>query len=315
MSLALCMQQPPQNQNTQLNIQNELYGRCVIDFFQFQSEYDGVDITTDLLLSNAEKEATATIVAREPGILAGYKELEYWIAQEKIPVKFGWGIKEGEKFEAKSALLSITGPIATILKTERIILNFLSRLCGIATVTQKICAQTQDTVYIAATRKTLWGMLDKKAVSIGGGLSHRLGLFDAVLAKENHLSALKNGVRTAAQKIIAALVNSPEKLGSFWEIEVETVTEFQEVLEEFENIVCPIPGVILLDNFTPEAISALLQKIDKQKLHRNGIWLEASGGITLENVSAFAKSGVDVLSLGMLTHTPKPIDLSLQIEQ
>lgn len=296
-----------------LTMQNASYRDFVQEFFQWQLNADGADLTTNALIEDPKKIVTASITAREVGVLAGREEVEVFGAQFFPDISYNWQSAEAQEFGENQKILSLSGGIDDILRAERIVLNVLSRMCGIATITKRMKALLPSDVALAATRKTLWGMMDKKAVSVGGGLSHRLGLFDAVLAKENHLAFLSHGAKTAAERIVDISQSHPEQLGAFWEIEVEDADEFGAVWSEVCAANISVPGVIMLDNFTPDEIGAVLGGLGTERVGRN-IFFEASGGITLDNCGEYGASGVDIISSGFLTHTPRPIDLSLRME-
>ena len=188
-----------------------------------------------------------------------------------------------------------------MLKLERTLLNVLARLCGIATLTAQMVTAAFP-CHIAATRKTLYGRLDKRAVSVGGGLTHRLTLADAPMFKDTHFE----GVGRCWGGVLEALTKLPRTL-PFVTIEARKIDRLEALVAELPTD-APWPIFLLLDNFSPEEIEVALAKFDRPP----HVYFEASGGITLKNVSAYAKSGVDVLSVGALTHTVRPCDLSLQ---
>ena len=178
----------------------------------------------------------------------------------------------------------------------------LQRMCGIATETATIIEKIEhDKPQIAATRKTLWGLLDKKAVAVGGGLTHRLNLSDGILVKDNHLLAL------SAKEIIQKVLQTNQT--TLIEIEVETEDHLRELVEEFSKKDSPHALAILLDNFTPHEVKKVLERIPSHPR----IMYEASGGITPENIGDWTQTGVDVLSLGALTHSSKAANLSLDL--
>lgn len=251
----------------------------------------GGDVTSNRLIPSGAR-ANAVILARESGIFCGtpfLKEL-FRIADPKLKANFL--IREGRPFRKNQTVVRLEGKVRSILKAERVALNFLGRLSGIATLTAAYVERVRGTrAKIFDTRKTtpLLREFEKYAVKSGGGINHRFGLYDAVLVKENHrrfgnLSKL----RTAK--------------GNF-EIEVRNLKELSEALALG-------PRVILFDNFSPARLkeaAGLVRKVNPR------IILEASGGITLANVRAFAAAGVDRLSSGALTHSPRSLDFSLLI--
>ncbi len=250
------------------------------------------DVTSRLLIP-AGARAKAVIVAREKGIFCGtpfIREL-FRIADPELKVKFG--IPEGKSFRKGQAVVRLEGKARSILKAERVTLNFLGRLSGIATLThayvERICG---NKARVFDTRKTtpLLREFEKYAVKTGGGKNHRMGLYDAVFVKENH-------------RRFGNLAKLRRVSGNF-EIEVRNLKELSEAL-------VLNPRVILFDNFSPvrlkEAVT-LVRQVNPR------ILLEASGGITLGNISRFAATGVDRISSGALTHSAPAIDFSLLIK-
>ena len=191
------------------------------------------------------------------------------------------------RIEKGDAIIKLVGGIKTILKLERTILNILQRMSGIATQTAhlvKLCPH----VLICPTRKTQWGLLDKKAVTVGGGGTHRLGLYDWILIKDNHLKISNFEFRI---------------LNKFWEIEVKNE-------KELKKAIALKPDVIMFDNFKPNQIKKLIKILHEKHPQ---IIFEASGGINEETIKNYSQTGVDVISLGALTHSTKALDISLDI--
>jgi len=295
------MKKLPHDQSTFLKKTNPDWARQVHNFFLGKLQADGNDLTTQVLLDGTGQ-AVGKILARESGVLAGREELEIFL--EKFNCK--WHLRDGEHFQKNQMLLEITAPAQDLLKSERVILNFLGRMCGVATLTREFSAKLEKSVFLAATRKTLWGALDKKAVSVGGGLTHRLNLQSAILVKENHIAVLQSNwgkIRRRLERF--DLENSPPDF--FWEIEVESAQQFSQVLANLPQT--KAPGVIMFDNFQPATISSLLQEMENPP----NIFFEASGNIGPENFLAFARTGVHVLSCGFLTENAVSADLSLRL--
>lgn len=275
------------NQKERLTIKNRDYLRQVkffTDFFLSEDLAGEGDITTNLTIKQ-NKKVKAQITAKESGILAGLEEIEWLLTTYNLLLitykKDSRQIKRGDK------LISITGGIKDILKLERTALNILSRMSGIATQTNKLVKKSKGKALICPTRKTQWGLLDKKAVTLGGGGTHRLGLYDFVLIKDNHLANIHNS------KFIIP--------NSFWEIEADTPAQ----AKKFSKL---NPGAIMLDNFSPLQIKKTIPKLNPK------IIIEASGGINESNIAEYAKTGVDVISLGALTHSTKALDVSLELK-
>lgn len=256
------------------------------------------DITTRATVIS-EKECSAEIICRNGGIIAGqsvaaevFKSLEKSIYYNKL-------VQDGEKVESGARIASLNGRAWAVLAGERTALNILGRCSGIATLTGIYVAETADTgTKITETRKTAPGLryLDKAAVVAGGGVNHRYGLHDAFLIKENHITAV-GGIVEAIEACRAYAA----KYGRF-RIMVEA-----ESFEDFLKAQGAGPDRILLDNMTPDEISRCISS------RLEGIELEATGGITLDNIREYAETGVDYISIGALTHSVKVLDLSLII--
>ncbi|MBI3313639.1 MAG: carboxylating nicotinate-nucleotide diphosphorylase [Candidatus Omnitrophica bacterium] len=250
------------------------------------------DITSRILISPAAK-GRAVIFAREKGVLCGIPVAEelFRLVDPHLRPKFF--IQEGRPFRKNKKIAEIEGPVLSLLKAERTVLNFFGHLSGIATLTRRFVERVKrDPVLVLDTRKTtpLWRELEKYAVRVGGGKNHRMGLYDAVFVKENHrpygnLERLK-------------------KFSGKFEIEVRNIKELKEALKLH-------PRVILFDNFSP---LNLRRGVQIARHAHPQIILEASGGITLENVVHYAAMGVDWISIGSLTHSVKSIDFSLLIK-
>ena len=256
----------------------------------------GGDLTTDAIVDSS-RSATARIVARRGGTIAGVPIalLAFRLLDGRIEANVRIG--EGERAEPGAIVTEISGSARAILTGERTALNLLCRLCGIATATRTLvdlCSGTR--ARIADTRKTTPGLrvLERYAVACGGGSNHRFGLDDGVLIKDNHL-ALTGSIRNA---VAAARARVGHMLKI--EVEVESVEQLREALAE------PIDAV-LLDNMTPGALAEAVRIVDGR------IVAEASGGVTQENVAEIARTGVDVISVGWLTHSAPALDLSLDV--
>ena len=244
----------------------------------------------------------AEIVAHENGIAAGIEEIA--VLAKSLDLKLEANVTDGDIFKATQAIIKLTGNARTVLTAERTILNLLSRMSGIATATRKLTEKIKEAklpTRIAATRKTAPGLLffDKKAVQIGGGDPHRLHLDDLILVKDNHIAIV--GSAEAAVKKARANVSFTKKI----EVEVKEPEEAAKAAEAGADI-------IMLDNFTPKMVRQTIDLL-RQRGHLEKITLESSGGITAENILEYASTGVNVLSLGEITHSVKSIDLSLDI--
>ncbi len=290
----------------QLTLANDRYQKLVHDLIVWLLESDQVthDATTKALFSK-EQIAKARIITRQQITVAGLEEIIYLI-QTFTTLQYTSLCKDGDRVEAGQLLIEIQGNIKEILAFERIILNILQRLSGIATETNNIISQIKQLTinhqpFIAATRKTIWGLLDKKAVAMGGGLTHRLDLSDGILVKDNHLMLIS--ASDALQTLLKQVENT------LIEIEVEDEQTLKQLVTLFTQTTTDNVLAILLDNFSPEKAKNVLSQLSPQP----NIIFEASGGITDENIIEWAGTGVDIISLGALTHSSKAADLSLEI--
>ena len=257
------------------------------------------DLTTDFFVSK-NQQATARIVAHERAILAGTETAAEVFRRVDSAVEITVVKNDGSEIDAGDSVIELRGQARSILRAERVALNFLQRLSGIATLTRKfVDAAGTDHVKILDTRKTTPGLraLEKAAVVAGGGANHRFGLFDMVLLKDNHLivSAGFAAVAKAVQKFRETRPNV--------RIEVEA-----DALEQVRSFL-QVDGidVILLDNMKPAQIREAIA------LGKDKVKFEASGGVTLKNIRQIAATGVDYISIGALTHSPRAIDFSLEL--
>lgn len=254
------------------------------------------DVTTDALI-DPEARGAWTVRAREPGVIAGLDAatLSAWMIDPDI--QFTVSVPDGGKVKTGETVLQIEGAARSVLMAERTMLNFIGRLSGIATLTrQYVDAVDGMGVIIACTRKTTPGLraLEKRAVRLGGGGAHRYGLDDAMLIKDNHIAAA-GGVAKAleAARLHAAHLTAIE-------IEVDSLDQLRQALPY-------APSAILLDNFSLTDLKTAVKLAKGQSL------LEASGGVTMETVFAIAETGVDVISVGALTHSAPSLDVGLDV--
>jgi nicotinate-nucleotide pyrophosphorylase (carboxylating) len=252
------------------------------------------DITTDAIVP-PEARGEAEIVLREAGVVAGLDLAEAAFKALDRGARFARLVADGAKVAAGTAVARVSGKTRALLTAERTALNFLGRLSGIATLTARYVAAVEGTgARIACTRKTAPGLriFDKYAVRAGGGVNHRFGLYDAVLVKDNHIAAA-GGLAKALQKL-------RERAGQVKiEVEVDTLAQLEAALR------FPIDAV-MLDNMD---VAMLKQAVE---LAKGRVEIEASGGVSLENVREIAETGVDVISVGALTHSPRNLDSSLE---
>ena len=274
-----------------------------------QEDIGHEDITTLFTIPYHFK-TEAVIIAKEKGILCGMDIAKAVFKERGKKVFFKAFVEDGEPFRSNQRIASIKGDARVVLSAERVALNFLSLFSGIATTTKEFVNRCRGTkAEILDTRKTTPNLrvLEKYAVRIGGGLNHRKSLGEAILIKDNHLRAGKfmRNNRLDAVKM-AKCISYVRTLPSVKvEIEVET-------LEDFKAIIKYKPDVVMLDNFDIKNMRKAVKFRDKNFTH---VKLEASGGVRLENVRQIAKSGVDFISIGSLTHSPKAVDFSLEVIQ
>jgi len=254
------------------------------------------DLTTAAVVPEGAR-AVARIEQRAPGVLSGLDAVREVFAQTDPGLSFEPLALEGTWREDGDVAV-VSGAAAGILAGERVALNLLGRLSGVATTTAAYVRAVEGAAAILGTRKTTPGLreLERRAVVHGGGVSHRAGLHDAILVKENH-ACLAGGVGEAARRAAAARGGA-----AFVEGEVET-------LEELELVLGAGIDRVLLDNMTLDQMRAAVERA-----RGTGVLLEASGGVTLENISAVAQTGVDYISVGALTHSAPALDLSLLLE-
>lgn len=254
------------------------------------------DITTEAIVDEAHL-SQAEIMAKQEGVIAGLEVAKSVFRLLDPKVEFSTKIKDGDKLSPGQIIASVSGPTRALLAGERTALNFLQHLSGIATATARaveiVCAQG---CRIVDTRKTTPGLrlLEKYAIRVGGGHNHRLGLYDAVLIKDNHIKAA-GGITQAVAKVRA-------KVGHMVKIEVEI-----ESLEQVAEALSMKVDAIMFDNMPPELMAEAVRLVNGKAL------TEASGGIDFDNLQAVAATGVDLISLGWLTHSAPALDISMNI--
>ena len=255
------------------------------------------DLTASILVP-AEASAELAFVPREDGILAGVDAARLTYELVDYMVEFG-GAVDGSTLTKGTPILFVKGQSRSLLSAERVALNFMGRMSGIATLTSKYVEAVKGTkARIAATRKTTPGLraIEKQAVLAGGGFTHRESLAAAIMIKDNHI-ALAGGIDAALSRIKA-------RADHMTKVSVEVDT-----LEQYETVLTYEPDVILLDNMTPKQLAEAVKIAEKTKYRRPT--LEASGGVNLSTVAGIAASGVDVISVGALTHSAPNFDIGL----
>ncbi|MBT3308932.1 MAG: carboxylating nicotinate-nucleotide diphosphorylase [Gammaproteobacteria bacterium] len=253
------------------------------------------DITAELI--PAETVASATILTREAMVLCGQAWVDESFLQLDDSIELQWRFNDGESVEANQTLVSIKGPARALLTAERTAMNFLQTLSAVATTTARYVKQLgRSHTQILDTRKTIPGLRDaqKYAVACGGGRNHRMGLYDAFLIKENHITACGS---------IAAAVTQARRVAPQYpvEVEVESLQELQQALDAGSDI-------IMLDNFSPTEMEQAVTMNQQQAK------LEVSGNVTEEQLSLITATGVDYISIGALTKNLQAIDLSMRLQ-
>jgi nicotinate-nucleotide pyrophosphorylase (carboxylating) len=246
--------------------------------------------------------AKPVLVAQQRGVLAGLPAVALVIAAVDPRLVLEPRRMDGDWITDGSTIAAITGPARSILAAERIALNFLQHLCGVASLTGRFVQAVEGLpCKIYDTRKTTpgWRLLEKYAVRKGGGHNHRIGLHDGVLIKDNHIAALWQEHPALPEIVQRARLHCAP--GTLVEIEVDT-------LEQFDQVLSAQPDIILLDNMNPDE---LLEAVRRRKSRAPGVQLEASGGVTIDTVRAIAETGVDRISIGALTHSAPALNISL----
>ncbi|MFZ7946567.1 carboxylating nicotinate-nucleotide diphosphorylase [Neobacillus sp. 19] len=274
---------------------NKLKLRSLIEQFLIEDIGDQ-DLTTDLIFSDHTK-GKIVFLAKESGVFCGEEIMKtgFPLLDQEIDIQLF--VKDGDRFEVGQRLAIVSGGISALLKGERVVLNLVQRMCGIATLTRK-AVETLNSSYtrICDTRKTTPGlrMLEKYAVRCGGGYNHRYGLYDGVMIKDNHIS-FAGSIKHAVELV-------RKNTGHMVKIEVETESR-EQVIEAVEAGA----DVIMFDNRTPDEIKEFIQLVPAHMI------TEASGGIQLTNLEDYRDTGVHYISLGFLTHSYKALDISVKV--
>lgn len=256
------------------------------------------DVTSDATIPE-DAQSTASLVARAPGVVAGLGVTLRVFELVDDAVETGALVADGDRVEAGAVLARVSGPARSLLAAERVALNLLGHLCGVATATRALVDRVEGTgATVIDTRKTtpLWRSLEKRAVVAGGGGNHRMGLYDQVLIKDNHIEAVGSAVE--AVRRARAHVGESMKV----EVEIESLDDLEAVIEAGADIV-------MLDNMAPAEMRRAVESAGGR------VELEASGGITLETVRAVAETGVDFISIGWITHSAPALDVALDFER
>ncbi|OWK43281.1 carboxylating nicotinate-nucleotide diphosphorylase [Fimbriiglobus ruber] len=263
------------------------------------------DRTSDALIP-ADQLAKAAFVARTPGVLAGLPAVELVIAAVNGALRLEPHVTDGSQLARGTRIATLSGPLRDILKAERTALNFLQRLSGVATLTRTyVDAVAGLPAAVLDTRKTTpgWRILEKYAVRMGGGTNHRIGLYDGILIKDNHIAGLGDPP-TAVRRAVELARAYPGNEGIPVEIEVDT-------LDQLEQALVARPEIVLLDNMPPEMLCAA---VARRNAVAPEVRLEASGGVNLTTVRGIAETGVDCISVGALTHSAPALDIALDFD-
>jgi nicotinate-nucleotide pyrophosphorylase (carboxylating) len=262
------------------------------------------DLTSQAVIP-ADLQGRAALVARAAGVLAGLPAVELVLAAVDSRLRLEPVRRDGDRVASGDVIATITGPMRSLLAAERTALNFLQRLSGVATLTRRyVDAVAGLRCNVLDTRKTTpgWRLLEKYAVRQGGGTNHRMGLFGAVLIKDNHLAAM--GLAPAAVGQAVGLAR--RHLGRQVPVEVEVDT-----LEQLDAALAAGPTIVLLDNMSPDRLREAVRRRDAAA---PAVLLEASGGVTLDTIRAIAAAGVECVSVGALTHSAPALDIGLDYQ-
>jgi nicotinate-nucleotide pyrophosphorylase (carboxylating) len=255
---------------------------------------DAGDVTSDATIP-ADVQAQGDLVVRQAGVVAGLDVAAHVFQVVDAAIEFRSAAADGDRTGIDSVVGTVSGPASSILTAERTALNLLARMSGVATATAELVAAVDGTgARISDTRKTMPGLrvLDKYAVTAGGGVNHRMGLYDAVMIKDNHL--------VAGLGIVDAVSAARQKVGSSFQITVEV-----ENLDQVRTVLVTDADRVLLDNMNLEMLREAVEIVGGK------VVTEASGGITLDNVREIAETGVDVISVGWITHSAPQLDIAL----
>ena len=284
----------------ELTLKNPAYKRAA-EFYVWGAYLEDAgkgDMTTRHFVSNSGRTIQAIVVAKESGVFAGLTEAEWFL--KKLGIKTVRKTSDGSPVRKGQEVMRLSGRADKILAAERTLLNLLQRMSGIATATRKLASKLPPTIKLLATRKTFWGLLDKRAVALGGGYTHRLNLSDAILIKDNHL-ALQKDVGVGLKRAI----RQSSKV-RFVEIELDSMAKVRQLLalkfKWLKNF------VVMLDNFKPADV-----KKAAPLFRRAGLFVEVSGGINEKNIKSYCLPGVSTISVGAITNKAPALDISLDI--
>ena len=280
---------------------NLLNDASVLRLIQFAIHEDlgNGDITSELTVSR-EAIASARFLMKETGVVCGMPILPLVFREFSPDVIIDEMVEDGDKVEAGSVLATLRGPAHALLAGERTALNFIQRMSGVATMTRRFVDRIQGTrSRILDTRKTIpgWRLIDKYSTHVGGAVNHRMGLYDMVMIKDNHITAA-GGIRQAIESCVAELKG---RVPVTIEVETQSLGDVEAVLS------CEGVDRVMFDNFTPALVK------EGVRLVNGAIETEASGGINFETIRSFAETGVDFISTGAITHSATALDISMKL--
>ena len=298
----------------QLTLQNPQYLHFVTQFCDLllRSDEDSKDLTL-MALGIGHEQSFARVIAKGQGILAGLAEFQWLYDRAGMDIRVHKN--DGDAVEAREIVGEIRGDSRTLLSLERVGLNLMQRMSGIATATdrlQHVVRQHSDTTYVIGTRKTQWGLLDKRALHLGGGGTHRLSLADAIMIKNNHLRLFGSTEQEAIPKALERAWQHREG-AAFIEVEVRSPEAAISAAQAFQRLTkkdeIPFPCVVMFDNFSIQNAEEAVRRLQEDGL-TDSVLTEISGGVTESTLGEYAATRVDVISVGALTHSVKVLDLS-----
>jgi nicotinate-nucleotide pyrophosphorylase (carboxylating) len=272
------------------------------------------DLTVDALGIGGRK-CAVEIRAKEAGVAAGVSEAQ-WL-HDRAGLAATACVNDGSVIGIGDILLRGEGNARPVLSLERLVVNLIQRMSGIATATRRlvdVISRQSPNAHVVGTRKTPWGLLDKRAVSLGGGGTHRLNLGDAILIKTNHLRLASDG-STAGLRDAVQKAWQDRKSAAFFEAEVTTPEEAllgARAFHDLQGADSSCPCILMLDNFSPEDAAAAVAKLRNENLH-DAVLIEASGNVGEGSLAAYAAAGVDAISIGALTHSARALDLNARL--
>jgi nicotinate-nucleotide pyrophosphorylase (carboxylating) len=300
-----------------LTLENPAYCRSVRTLMELlvQTDLTPHDLTARAL-GMKERHASAAILAREGGVAAGLEEFAFLLRAHGVEV--GFDKQDGDAIKPGDSLLRLEGEESRLLSLERVGLNLLQRMSGIASASRCLQQRARGrsvATRIVGTRKTPWGLLDKRALHLGNGGTHRLGLGDAMVIKNNHLALLASREEDAVPMAIERAWKYRAE-SAFIEVEVRGKAAARAAAQTFrrlqEQAAEEYPCLLMLDNMRPDEIETILEMLRRENLWDHTL-IEASGGISEANLEAYADCGVDAISIGALTHSARALDICQRI--